>query len=52
MDVDPSDALSLLEGNRDNPDDNGTLNRPPVRVVYVVSNELAKVKCSFVSNMP
>ena len=53
MDVDPSDALPLLEENRDGKlDDNGTLNRPPVRVAYVVSNELAKVKCSFVSNMP
>ena len=52
MDVDPSDALPLLEENRDIPDDNGTFNRPPVRVAYVVSNELAKVKCSFVSNMP
>ena len=48
MDVDPSDALPLLEENRDKLDDNGTLNRPPVRVSYVVSNELAKVKCCLV----
>ena len=48
MDVDPSGALPLLEENRDDPDDNGTLNRPPVRVAYVVSNELAKVKSRLV----